>query len=208
MSTRAVIAVTDNPRGGHVFFYRHMNGYPKGVARTLDKFCAYQREERIRSNPTQASGWLVILGHREIKEDGAVEPESSDEEAWDWKCGSYEPTSDDALTWINVEHVHVVNIKKGAWHPVETDKHPKLAEALSQHAKAHSAMYYAARKEGARDQLAARMNETKSELKAAFHEAIGTVHKQLESGELASWVRPAAEPEAGRSAAPAAGLSP
>ena len=66
------------------------------------------------SNPTQASGWLVMLGHREIKEDGAVEPDSSDEDSKDWKCGSYEPTSDDALAWINVEYVHVVNIKKGA----------------------------------------------------------------------------------------------
>ena len=69
-------------------------------------------------------------------------------------------------------------------------------------------MYDAARKEDARDKPAARMNETKSELKSAFFEAIGTVHKQLESGELASWVRPAAEPEAGHGAAPAAGLSP
>lgn len=81
MSTRCQVIVKD--RRSEVWFYRHSDGYPEGVEKSLKTFLDYVKSEKIRDNAEQASGWLVIIGHNEYN--------TKDVPDDDWKVGAYEP---------------------------------------------------------------------------------------------------------------------
>ena len=88
MSTRANIKISDD--WDSLWFYRHSDGYPSGVRKTLRKFIGWVVEGRIRADAGQASGWLIIIGNQEY--DAGQEPKEEDG-IFGWKVGAYEPTS-------------------------------------------------------------------------------------------------------------------
>ena len=183
MSTRSIAAITDG-RGKPTLFYRHSDGYPDGVRPTLDQFCEWLREGKIRNNATQSAGWLVLLGHREYVEmherwagfEGASDAEKELAEAHrrmepigekgvlGWKSGAYEPMNP-ADIGSDVAWLHVININKAAWHPVAVYEHPLLLK-VGEHD--HPGM-------------------PAFDAQAAYLEVIQETAAQLESGELASW---------------------
>ena len=86
MSTRCNITVSEGK--DTLWFYRHSDGYPEGAMPTLDKFMQAVADGKIRTNISQASGWLVWFGSQEY---GSKEPSH---EGFDgWKVGSIEPTT-------------------------------------------------------------------------------------------------------------------
>ena len=135
MSTRAVVAIVDKwtDPDGALLFYRHGDGYPDGVRQTLDIFCRWVNERRIRQSPTQSSGWLVFLGIQELlctfhvypyRDSGEFIPREEQEAIADaitirgfepsfdhightWEIGSYQPTE---AVPSDAEWLHVVYI--------------------------------------------------------------------------------------------------
>ena len=87
MSTRANIVVTDS-YGDTLWFYRHSDGYPEGTMPTLDEFMKRVVTGELRSNASQAAGWLIIIGHEEYQEVRDKYPSING-----WKVGAYEPTT-------------------------------------------------------------------------------------------------------------------
>ena len=164
MSTRCIVALTDNGIKP-VLFYRHMDGYPEGVQPTLDRFCERLRNGDLRNNSTQAAGWLVLLGREEMLGDAPDNPSDG------WKCGSYEPCSDQRLTTL-IEYLHVVNVKDGTWHPIRMANDKAIISAANavDHRLPEKDMEKAWKK----------FDQT------CFNE-IERVFGQLASGELASW---------------------
>lgn len=92
MSTRANIIIKDGD--DKLIFYRHSDGYPEGVAATLNEFIQLVRDGKIRSNVSQAAGWLIALGQEEyetsLKNIRSADPSSYS----NWKMGAYEPTTE------------------------------------------------------------------------------------------------------------------
>lgn len=86
MSTRCNVIIKDN--SDKLYFYRHSDGYPEGVAETLNAFMDRLKSGEIRNNVSQSAGWLIILGHEEYAENRKLYPEHSS-----WKVGAYEPTT-------------------------------------------------------------------------------------------------------------------
>lgn len=122
MSTRCQVIVKDEY--SEVWFYRHCDGYRDGVAPTLDKFCMWINEKRIRNNAEQAAGWLVILGREEYKrwEKRDHEREASQRGPFEpghdigmsgWDVGAYEPC--DQKLHGDIEHLWIVDVKAGTW---------------------------------------------------------------------------------------------
>lgn len=101
MSTRCNVVITDDC-DRELWFYRHSDGYPSGVQETLHKFMKYVQDGLIRDNVSQASGWLIIIGHAEY------EYKEPDRGPFNWKVGSYEPTmcmhgDIDYLYWVDLK---------------------------------------------------------------------------------------------------------
>ena len=131
MSTRCQVAIKDH--SGELWFYRHSDGYPEGVAKTLDKFCQLIRDNRIRKSLLQSSGWLVILGAIEYQTvDASVFPQSAkrlserDGAAVDaaicafspsnWKAGAYEPC--EKSLHGDIDFFYVVDLETSTWKSV------------------------------------------------------------------------------------------
>lgn len=99
MSTRANVVVKDANK--QLWFYRHSDGYPEGAMPTLQKFMAWVRSGKIRDYPSQAAGWLILIGAAEYDTHYTVEGskkkptvlEPMDDPMSGWKCGAYEPTT-------------------------------------------------------------------------------------------------------------------
>lgn len=122
MSTRANVIITDD-WGQKLYFYRHSDGYPEGVMPTLEKFLSLVKEEKIRNNVSQASGWLIIIGAEEykshqLKHDSWNGLTEAEEKEWagkistnpmDWKVGAYEPTTG---LHGDIEHLYVIDLSK------------------------------------------------------------------------------------------------
>lgn len=100
MSTRAQILVTEDNAGG-VLFYRHSDGYPDGVMPSLAEFLGMVQSGKIRRNAEQSSGWLIIIGHEEYREDRDKYSHTS------WKVGAYEPAE---CIHGDIEYFYVVNV--------------------------------------------------------------------------------------------------
>ena len=105
MSTRAQVIVKD--QYSEIWFYRHSDGYPEGVAPTLDKFCEMIKSKEIRNNAKQACGWLVIIGHEEYAES------RKQYEFCRWKVGAYEPCA--PKRHGDIEHLYEVDATTGTW---------------------------------------------------------------------------------------------
>ena len=129
MSTRCQVIVKDSY--GEVWFYRHCDGYPEGVKPTLDQFCQWIKDKRIRNNAEQAAGWLVILGREEYKkwedgrQDGPWEPGHEDALSG-WEVGAYEPCSPQMHG--DIEFLHVVDVDAAEWQSVEFDTSKNIWE--------------------------------------------------------------------------------
>jgi hypothetical protein len=89
MSTRAnVFLFNEWGDEAGLWFYRHCDGYPEGLLPSLKIFCDWVQEGKIRDNPSQSGGWLILIGASEYETD--FEP--SGDAFSGWKCGAYEPT--------------------------------------------------------------------------------------------------------------------
>ncbi len=121
MSTRCQVIVKDSY--SEVWFYRHSDGYPEDVAETLDKFCEWLKEGRIRSDTEQAAGWLVVLGRDEYrywekrpyeetaKQASHFEPGIKD--GGGWKVGAYEPCA--PRMHGDIKFLYIVNVETATW---------------------------------------------------------------------------------------------
>ena len=101
MSTRANIIIKD--KYTTLYFYRHSDGHPEGTLPTLELFLEWLKKGKIRDNPSQAAGWLILIGAAEYNpgSDYAIKnaPKTinwqPDEHTafHPWKVGAYEPVS-------------------------------------------------------------------------------------------------------------------
>ncbi len=102
MSTRCNVIVKDS-FGDQIMFYRHSDGYPEGVARTLGEFLALVKANKLRDNAEQSAGWLIVLGYEEY----APDPER----------GKYDFGNDLAKMRANTEGTNLSGWKVGAYEP-------------------------------------------------------------------------------------------
>ena len=98
MSTRANVLMKSSEWHEEIWFYRHCDGYPDGALPTLCTFLKWLREDKIRDNAGQSSGWLILIGAKECNvyrdDNFKKQPKKTlTEPIYDWKCGSYEPTT-------------------------------------------------------------------------------------------------------------------
>ncbi len=98
MSTRANVVIKEGKK--KLYFYRHSDGYPEGVADTLNQFMQWLKDGTIRDNLMQAAGWLVVIGHREY--------EAYTSDAMRWKAGAYEPTTG---IHPDVEYIYTIDLE-------------------------------------------------------------------------------------------------
>jgi len=133
MSTRAQIIIKDS-NDCEQWFYRHSDGDPEGVTPSLNKFCEYANGGEIRGNVDQASGWLVIIGHRDMLErEERLLQNYSDEERErmrqgiqnvdGWKCGDYQPCGCRTLH-PDIEFLYVVELSETwtTWREATTEE--------------------------------------------------------------------------------------
>ena len=127
MSTRCQVIVKD--QWSEIWFYRHCDGYPEGVKPTLDTFCQWLKDNRIRKNAEQSAGWLIVLGRSEYKawersdhkprqQDGPFEP-GHDISLSAWKVGAYEPC--EKILHGDIEYLYVVNLATASWNEATFD---------------------------------------------------------------------------------------
>lgn len=118
MSTRANIVIKD--QYDELWFYRHSDGYPEGTMPTLEKFLGWVKEGKIRNNPQQAAGWLIMIGalennkryvwkdgnltRIELSADQLLEPLNDN-----WKVGAYEPSTGQHG---DIEYLYTIDLDK------------------------------------------------------------------------------------------------
>jgi hypothetical protein len=109
MSTRCNIVLKDG-YGQELIFYRHSDGYPEGVAKTLREFLKLVKQSRIRNNVSQAAGWLILLGAEEYgKSLENLRTEAPDADLSGWKVGAYEPT---LRIHFDIEYLYEIDLAK------------------------------------------------------------------------------------------------
>jgi hypothetical protein len=116
MSTRAHITITDS-FGESLHFYRHSDGMPESTLPVLETFLDHVKAGRIRDNAAQASGWLIIFGHREFLADskeirkhwpGGGTRRDPALTAYGWKCGTIEPTTPELA--FDIEYHYTIDL--------------------------------------------------------------------------------------------------
>lgn len=85
MSTRCNVIIKDLQ--SEFIFYRHCDGYPSGVRKSLNLFLQLVENGSIRNNASQAAGWLIILGYHDSRGIASFHRNMA------WKCGHYEPAT-------------------------------------------------------------------------------------------------------------------
>lgn len=100
MSTRCNVLVKDNY--SKIWIYRHSDGYPSGVHPTLSVFIQNIIDGKIRDNPGQSAGWLILLGAKEYDVSLPSKTISG------WKCGAYEPTCGEHG---DIEYLYTVDLE-------------------------------------------------------------------------------------------------
>ena len=116
MSTRCNVIIKDGDK--KLFFYRHSDGYPEGVAPTLNMFMDGLKSDKIRNNISQGAGWLIALGAMEYntfpnykasKDEGygSYAELDSIQPPKDWKVGAYEPTTD---IHGGIEYLYIIDL--------------------------------------------------------------------------------------------------
>ena len=132
MSTRAKVVIKDDH--SEQYFYRHSDGYPDGALPTLKKFMNYIKTGQIRDNTMQSAGWLVLLGAQEYSDywdhKGPMNAEKKSktkeeilEPIIDWKCGAYEPSTDN-VGWC--DYVYIIDLVKKELTYIKTSEPEKI----------------------------------------------------------------------------------
>ena len=85
MSTRSNIVLKD--KYGELWFYRHSDGHPGGAMPLIAEFVKWVNDGTIRTNISQAGGWLIALGMCEY---GVILKPG--DKPTNWKVGAIEPT--------------------------------------------------------------------------------------------------------------------
>lgn len=109
MSTRCNVIIKDEC-GDQLFFYRHSDGYPSGVAKTLGEFVHLIKTDRIRDNLSQSAGWLILLGYEEYSSYNDLKRMRDNKNGTGidgWKVGAYEPCSG-LMGWI--EYLYEIDL--------------------------------------------------------------------------------------------------
>jgi len=130
MSTRSNIKVTGQ-FGEDLWFYRHSDGYPEGAMPLIQKFMGYVRDKRIRTDKSQACGWLIMLGNQEYERCG-LEP-GHDVNISGWQVGSIEPTTGEHgdIEFLYEIHLDPLALKING-HSVDWEKDPEqIGEEIS-----------------------------------------------------------------------------
>ena len=109
MSTRAQAILTDGH--GELWFYRHSDGYPEGVKKSLDEFCEMVNTRKIRDNVEQAGGWLIEIGRREYADVIKSLNDNGVRCSDDWKIGEWEPSN--PRCHGDIDHLYRIEIGKG-----------------------------------------------------------------------------------------------
>lgn len=114
MSTRANIIIKDDY--DKLIFYRHSDGYPEGVAPTLNEFIQLVRDGKIRNNVSQAAGWLIALGQEEYETSLKNISSADSNSLSNWKVGAYEPTTE---IHGDIQYLYEIDLKHKTlegWH--------------------------------------------------------------------------------------------
>jgi hypothetical protein len=106
MGIRANIIIKRDTR--FLIFRRHSDGYPEGVAPSLNQFIDWLKSGKIRDNISQAAGWLVEVGRQEQMRDHTDITSSG----YAWKIGHYEP---DTHLSDDIEHAYLVDLEEKTW---------------------------------------------------------------------------------------------
>lgn len=106
MSTRAQIILREGNK--ELWFYRHNDGYPQTILPSLNKFLQWIREDKIRDNIIQASGWLVLLGRGELSYLSGLEPEVN--AVGGWEAGAYQPCPPTEI--YGIEYLYTIDLEK------------------------------------------------------------------------------------------------
>lgn len=106
MSTRATIMLEDKHE--KLYFYKHSDGYPQGTTPLLKEFCDFVKDGKIRDNPSQSGGWLILLGAEEYGK-SLKALRNSEKSPMGWKVGSIEPAKQ-----INsdIEYIYYIDLTK------------------------------------------------------------------------------------------------
>ena len=98
MSTRAQIIIKNEVE--ELWFYRHSDGYPSVTLQSLNRFLKWVKEGKLRDNPSQSAGWLILLGAQERKT--KKEPTLG---ICGWEVGAYEPCVPNSCGGIVWEYI-------------------------------------------------------------------------------------------------------
>lgn len=134
MSTRCNVIIRD--KYGELIFYRHSDGYPQGVAKTLGEFIDLVRNNKIRNNVGQASGWLILLGYEEYQEYNDLERMRKNTQGTGihgWKVGAYEPST---CIHGDIEYLYEIDLDKKTlrgWKHDGDNKGEEITASLEQY---------------------------------------------------------------------------
>ena len=131
MSTRCNVIIKDR-FGVEFIFYRHNDGYPKGVAPTLGEFIKLVRTDRLRDNAGQSAGWLVVLGYEEYRKYNDLSKMRTNTKGTNldgWKVGAYEPSSG---IHTDIEYLYEIDLAAKTLRGWEHDGETKGAEVTDQ----------------------------------------------------------------------------
>jgi len=123
MSTRANIKVIDG-HSNELWFYRHSDGYPEGAMPLIKTFMEKLASGEIRDNISQASGWLIILGHDEYSEISEKYDHAK------WKVGSIEPTTGEHG---DIEYLYEINLKEKIVQVFTSGEDGKMSQFVEVH---------------------------------------------------------------------------
>ena len=96
---------------------------------TLKIFLDLVKSGKIRNNPEQAAGWLIIIGNREYDSIFGWDGEKHEIKSFDvkdWKVGAYEPTDD---IHGDIEFLYEIDLDKKTiecWHHNGDTKQEKV----------------------------------------------------------------------------------
>lgn len=116
MSTRSNIILGSPLWNEQLYFYKHMDGYPDGVAPYLNTFVRWLREGYIRNNVEQSAGWLIVMGTMEqLSRFNAINFKNMPE-FYGWKVGDIE-----LATCIHgdIEHLYYINVDTMNWYELK-----------------------------------------------------------------------------------------
>lgn len=107
MSTRCNVIIKD--QYDELIFYRHSDGYPEGVADTLNQFVQFVRDNKLRDNVEQSAGWLIVLGHEEYYGHNNLARMRASISPPGRKVGAYEPAT---CIHSDIQYLYEIDLDK------------------------------------------------------------------------------------------------